>query len=87
MEKKIIEDLHADKITHYVTNYPALGGMKYSPTYELRNSEDQVVMDNTLHCPTVVDPEYVRRILARMNYCTGMSTEELEKQNQLLGVI
>ena len=44
------------------------------------------VCDNMDYYPTECHPEFTRRILVCLQYCRGMKTEDLEKQNQLLGL-
>lgn len=87
MEKKIIEDLHAGKLAHYIKRYRRDESYKYDPSFELCNSKDNIVLNDAPYYPAAVDPEYARRILACMDYCTGISTEELEKQIKLMGVL
>lgn len=43
------------------------------------------VCDNNDYYPAECNPEYVRRILACLQYCHLMPTEDLEKSNALMG--
>lgn len=43
-------------------------------------------VDNNDYYPAECHPEFVRRILVCLNYCNGIPTEDLEKQNALLGL-
>lgn len=44
------------------------------------------VCDNKDYYPVNTSPDLSRRIVACLNHCQGISTEELEKQNKLMGV-
>ena len=44
------------------------------------------VCDNMDFYPAECHPEYTRRILVCLQYCRGIPTEDLEKQNALLGL-
>lgn len=44
------------------------------------------VCDNKEYYPVETSPDLSRRIVACLNHCQGISTEELEKQNKLMGV-
>jgi hypothetical protein len=43
-------------------------------------------VDNNDYYPAECHPELVRRILLCLNYCKGISSDDLEKQNALLGL-
>lgn len=44
------------------------------------------VCDNNDYYPAKTSADLSRRIVACLNHCQGISTEELEKQNKLMGV-
>lgn len=49
-------------------------------------SDDRMdVCNNEEYYPAECHPEHIRRILACLHYCYGMSTMDLEKQNALMG--
>jgi len=52
----------------------------------IHTKEGETVCDNQDFYPHEVDPAYMRRIVACLNHCHGMRTEDLEKQNALLGL-
>ena len=53
--------------------------------YRLVSDDGLTVCDNQDYYPAETDPEHIRRILACLHYCNGMATEDLERQNALLG--
>jgi hypothetical protein len=46
----------------------------------------EIICNNQDYYPHEVDPEFMRRIVACLNACQGMTTSDLEKQNALLGL-
>ena len=53
--------------------------------FRLVSDDGNTVCDNQDYYPTECDPEHIRRILACLHHCSGMTTEDIEKQNALLG--
>ena len=51
----------------------------------LESDDGNTVCDNNDYYPAETDPELIKRIIACLQYCHGMSTDELEKQNALMG--
>jgi hypothetical protein len=45
---------------------------------DLEGADGSLIHGTDLYYPTAIDPDDMKRIVACVNYCTGMTTEELE---------
>lgn len=83
----LVHQIHAGEANYTIEKFSRSADLIDAEMRGMRICVDQygTVCDNEDFYPHPIDPQLSMRVIACLQYCQGISTDELIKQNKLMG--